>query len=494
MTLRPGETPGRAIAVFPFLKTSEPIRLGSFTFRSTDDVSGLDMDDATHVREISEMLFLQDELRIRSASYALLPVLDLDNRDCAVMKELECLQAMVGYCYSAPHPTLGKPFFYFEQASLALFSPEPVPIFLLRPEHHVMPASPTPPLTQDEWHRVIGYQGRYNFRHPFWVARGSRLYPPVPHIGLNISQDLASNLGQAFTEAPKHYLLPQLLLRGANEPTDRVLTAIQWYNRANTASEEDDVAIIHLSVALETLLGLPRDAKTDRFVDAVSLLLGRIERLNLWAEQFYAARSDVAHEGRTERLRFIPVKAKGSADGLRYQSLLAYGRQIFQLCVGALMFGAHLAEHAGLRAKLVTNQERFEVVCKTLDNDTLGPADRFAAIEETVALIDEFRFVAEEGLRLDTMVGAVRRGARTLLLCEDLADPILKERVESIAAAPHTADCFEALTAIQALQDLKTVPLGEPRSPRWIVRRLADIVWQYTFFQYYSLRDQKQKK
>jgi len=35
MPLRPGEEPGNAIAVFPFLKTSEPIRLGSLIFRST---------------------------------------------------------------------------------------------------------------------------------------------------------------------------------------------------------------------------------------------------------------------------------------------------------------------------------------------------------------------------------------------------------------------------------------------------------------------------
>jgi hypothetical protein len=477
MMLRPGETPGRAIAVFPFLKTSEPIRLGSFTFRSTDDVSGLEPDDAAHVRDVADMLFLQDDLRIRSASYALLPVLDLGKSDCAVLKELECLQAVVGYCYSAPHSTMGKPFFNFEQSSLVVFSPEPVSIFLVRPEHLVMPACDAEPLPQDEWHRVSGYQGRYNFRHPFWAAKGSRVYPPVPHVGLNISQDLAPNLLQAFTEAPKHYLLPQLLSPGASEAADRVLTAINWYNRANSASEEDDVALIHLAVAFETLLGLPREAKTERFVDAISLLLGRIERLNLWAEQFYDARSDVAHEGRTKRLHFVPVRQKGSSGGPRYQSLLAYGRQIFQLCVGALMFGAHLAEQAGMRAKLVTNQERFELVCKTLNDDALAPAERFAAIDDAVALIDQFRFVGEEGLRLDTMAGAVQRGAKTFLLCGDVPDPVLKERIEGIATAPRTDDFFEVLSAIQALHDLKTVPLGEPRSPQWIIRRLADIVW-----------------
>jgi len=70
--------PGRAIAAFPFLKTRDPITLGSFTFRSTDDVVGLDPEDATHVREVADMLYLQDGFRIRSASYAILPAIDLE--------------------------------------------------------------------------------------------------------------------------------------------------------------------------------------------------------------------------------------------------------------------------------------------------------------------------------------------------------------------------------------------------------------------------------
>ena len=85
MTLRPGELPGRAIAVFPFLKTTDPIQLGSFSFRSTDDTSDLEKDDASNVREIADMLFLKDDLRIRSASYAILPQLDLGKVDRGVV-------------------------------------------------------------------------------------------------------------------------------------------------------------------------------------------------------------------------------------------------------------------------------------------------------------------------------------------------------------------------------------------------------------------------
>jgi hypothetical protein len=395
------------------------------------------------VQEIVEMLFLQDDLRIRSAAYAMLPPLDLDKAE-PCLRELEQLQAIVAYCYSAPHPTFGHPFFHFEQASLTIFSPEPVTIFLVRPEHHVVATAPHSTLTPDQWHRVPGYQGRYNFRHPFWVAKSSRLYPPVPHLGLNISQDLAYDLMRCF-EAPQHHLLPELLRQPAAATAERVLTALTWHNRANALTSDDDSAIMHLAVAFETLLALPRDAKIDRFIDAVSLLLGRIPRINLWAEQFYDARSDVAHEGRTERLHFIPAKQKNQVDSPLYHSLLAYGRGIFRLCVGTLLFGAQLGASAGLQDKLVTNQERFQFICKTLDDKSLPVSDRFAAIHEAAVLTGEFRFVQETGLLIATMVGAVQSAAKNLLLCSDSLEPVFKQRIEDLAGAQRSGDSYEAL-------------------------------------------------
>ena len=97
---------------------------------STDDTVGLGTDDSAHVREIADMLFLQDDLRIRSAAYTILPALDLDKTQSCV-KELERIQAIVAFCYSHPHPTFGNPFLAFEHSSLAIFSPEPVSIILV---------------------------------------------------------------------------------------------------------------------------------------------------------------------------------------------------------------------------------------------------------------------------------------------------------------------------------------------------------------------------
>src|SRR5262245_55245810 len=114
-----------SFAVFPFLKTSAPVTIGGITLRSTVDTGDLSAVEAKQVKEIAEMLFLQDHLQIRSASYARVPFVDLDRSDevSATAQDLADLQAIVAYCYASPHPIFGDPFFQYEHASLALFSP-----------------------------------------------------------------------------------------------------------------------------------------------------------------------------------------------------------------------------------------------------------------------------------------------------------------------------------------------------------------------------------
>jgi hypothetical protein len=494
MTLRPGEVPGRAIAVFPFLKTTEPIQLGSFLFRSTDDTSDLENGDASNVRELADMLFLKDDLRIRSACYAMLPQLGLDELDAGVAPELERIQAIIAYCYSAPRHTFGDIFFHFEHASLAIFSPQPVSTFVVRPDHHVTPAGNLPSLEADEWHRVAGYEGRYNFRNAFWVVRGSRLYPPIPDIALNDSQDLAWDLGTAFSEAPHHHLLPTLIQEPLSENARRAVTAIRWYNRANSYLADESEAILSLAVGFEALLGLPRDHKTERFIDAICLLLGRVPRLNLWPVQFYNARSDVAHEGRTGRLRLMPTVKTRREKGPEYQSLISYGRLIFQLCVGSVLFGAHLAQRSALHDKLTTNQERLELICKTLDDKSLVPVDRFTAIDDIVATVHQYRYVSETGLRIETMLSALQAAAKNLLECDTSLDPALKARLSDLIAAKKSKDGYEILVALEAWHNvLQEGPL-EANSPEGIMRRVTEIVWDYTFMHYFWMKENRRNK
>jgi hypothetical protein len=479
-----------SIAIFPYLKTTAPTHIAAITLRSTTDTDGLPEEQATHVSTIASMLYLQGDYQIHAATYAIMPWTEPE----ATAQRLQHLQAIIAYCYTAPHPTLGTPFLHYEHASLLIFTPGPVTIFLVQPTDNVDHIGNNPPLVPDDRHEVQGYAGTYNFQHHFWAAKGSRLYPPVPHLSLNISQNLAADLQQFFQASVTYHALPWLLQARSNTIADRVLRAITWANKANSLTNDEQTSLVMLAVAFETLLDLPEDQKTNRLTDAIALLLGRVPRLDTWATQFYNARSAILHEGIAPQLRFAATDKKKPKDPQLYNSLLAYGREIFQLCVATLLQGAILAERAGLADKLITNQERYKTVCETLSDNTKDPAATLREIGPTLCVIETFRFVTETNSSLKTMLDATRLAAKNLLAAETV-EPPLGEHLERLATTPYAPDGFDALDALLAVNEAsKHAPRGEHDSPRNICLHLCDIVWKETFRHYYWTKQERQKK
>ena len=496
-----------SIAVFPFLKTSGPVPIGRITFRPTDDRSHLKHDPAERVAEIAQMLFLQDDLRIRSASYAVVPFIDLRQPNPDV-EELKRLQALVAYCYTVPHQVFGDPFLRYEHASLVIFSPNKVSIFLVSPDHHVERIEGGSSPAQDDRGKVQGYDGLYNFRHNFWVTKGSRLYPPIPSIGLNISQDLSRDVTEWFSTWPRDQLLWNLTTASANATADRILSAISWFNAANSFALNEEASIVNLAVAFETLLGLPEDRKTERLIDAVALLLGRIPRLDIWVSQFYRTRSEIVHEGRAHRVRFVATdsrkESKDPAEPL-YHPLLSYGRQVFQLCVETLLVGAALTRRGDLEEKFVTNQQRFAQICTALEDETLSVAERLQSIADKVETAERYRFVSERSLSIDTLVGCGRLAAQALLACDKELESNVREGLEKLVAAVRSRDRYEELHALLEVRDMsqqadgfagiqRTAVPTEMDSPKAIVFRLFDVIWWYTFMHLHWIKENRDRK
>lgn len=480
---------GYSIAVFPYLKTSGPVFLGGVNLRSTLDTEGLPDDQVQHVRTIAAMLFLQGQYQISSATYAIVPWANPEE----MTSTLRNLQAIIAYCYCAPHPTLGTPFLQYEESSMLIFTPGPVIGFIVQPDHNVRYVGSIPPPVPDERHELPGYTGLYNFQHHFWVCQGSRVYPPVPHPSLNLSQDLACDTERFFRESTVYRHLPLLLARPMDANAERMLRAITWFNRANSSSNGDETNLVMLAVAFETLLEVPEDKKTERLADAIALLLGRVPRLETWASQFYDARSAILHEGRAVQLRFAATDEKKPKSPPLYNSLLAYGREIFQLCTSTLLLGAHLAARVGLGDKLITNQERFANICKVLSDTTQSPAVRLHQIAPTVRIINGLRFVAETDLRIQTMLDAVRLAAKCLLTCATI-EPALAERLNRLATTPFAPDGYGALDALrQVTEATRHTPQHGEDGPRDICLQLCYMVWMSTF-QYYFWRQQEREK
>ncbi|MCK1705025.1 hypothetical protein IVA86_27360 [Bradyrhizobium sp. 146] len=482
-----------AVAIFPFLKTSSPVRIGGYDFRSTNDVFGLPPHQATAIDELARMLFTQGDLRVKSASYAILPDVEVHSGDQR-LRHLAHLRDVVAYLYAAPHDVFETVFLSPEEISLVLFTPSRVSALLTRPEHHTESVSTVPGPEPDKGHYVPGYNGLYNLRHAFWLEPGSRLYGPKPHMTLNISQDLFLDFGHRMGRLPYYQLVLDLLEKPETPTSLRIFSALHWFNASNENGLSPSQALLNVAVAFETLLRLPESSKTDRLVDAISLLLGRTERLDEWAHQFYKARSQVAHEGNVGDQFFYPGGAgKGQTSGV-FGSLMLYGRQIFQLCVNTVLVGIDLAERADLREKLVSNNERFQKICELLQRKADTVSKRLTALEPVMRALERYRFVYGS-IDLGSQLTAVRLSASALGECNLSLAEDLANAVAGCAASKRADGELKQLAAIDALrsvfekQDLATL---EPEVR--VVRDLVELVWMNVFPRYYSLKEHNKGK
>lgn len=479
-----------SVAVFPFLKTSGAIQIGAYTFRSTTDVEGLPSEQANSVNEIAQMLFVQGDLRVKSASYAITPWLDVD-RSCAAIDQLSQLRTVLTYIYASPHEISESIFLRPEEVSLVLFMPSLVSVFLTRPEYHTenicAMAGPKP----NEQHEVVGYRGFYNFRHHFWIEPASRLYGPKPHITLNISQDLRTDIGHRSQFRTDYHLLLRLLQKPLTPAALRIYSALSWFNAANEHGLDPDRALLNLAVAFEALLRLPDSSKTERLVDAIALLLGRTERLDDWARQFYDARSRVAHEGRAgDRYFYSPGRNKHPS--ALFGSLMLYGRQIFQLCMSALLVGVDLAENADLQEKFVTNNERFEKICNLLRAEACLPGERLLGISSTLRALERYRFIPSREISRVTLITAVTYAAETLIECKL---PLPQNLADALTRCSISTRGDDELTRLGVVENLtnafESIDLTCFAPEARIVRDLAEIAWMSLFERYYLLNQSR---
>ncbi|MDZ4179677.1 MAG: HEPN domain-containing protein [Coriobacteriia bacterium] len=480
-----------SIAVFPFLRSGEPIKLGDFEFRSTSDLKGLTEEQATSVREVAAMLFLRDDLRIQSSLYAICPYIDMTYKPSDI-PALSDAQAVVAYLYGTPGPVHDSQFQSSEYSAMVVFSHADVPPSLVRPDRNVEPTQDRPALSADGLKGVPGYSVLYNFRHLFWVAAGSQIHSPIPGLSLNVDQDLHRDVETGRLRHPERVVPVLRLLESPRTPTTaRALTAIRWFNNANSEANSDDLSLVSLAIAFESLLGLPQTEKADRLVDSISLLLGRVPRLDTWAHQFYEARSSIVHEGRSQRVEFVATDSIKKGEGPLYQPLLSYGLRIFRLCLSTLLFGDRLAQDAGLEERFITNQERFQKACAVLNDSTVAAAERLGQLEPLVDAMERYMFVWEGSLKIESMLAAMRLAVQTLLE-NDVASRGTTLLLQSALAQLGETDVARQLEAVDALHNgLPNTPVGCDEPSVGTVGKMASVVSHYTFMYFFWLKRER---
>ena len=432
-------------AVFPYLKTRGRLRLRGIEFRSSDDLDDLAPVPREHLQALCAMFFLGDGVQIRRMTCASIPTGGDPSRQREAMKCAYEVQLLVGYLYSSPHPS-GGVFLPAESSTLFIFRPDRVPASLAW--HEPGEGEDVTILRQPRKSEIgflEGYEGRRNDTAHLWVAEGSRVYPELPHQTLNLSQTLAEDVGR-FLERDAYWAYRRLYLAEdfqqiSGTVPDRLFSGLEWYLRSCRHAISESEALVHLAIALESLLRVPSGERlTERFKDAVLTLIGPVPRLDSWLDQFYTARSKAVHEGVPHELMFFAVdqdqlkkkQSQGGEPRIPHRSLLEYGRRIFRLCLTNLVSAAENAEAISLDELFVHNRERIQAILRTLAEKDKPPGNRLHKIEATVHELHEYQGVLDEPHVSFDEVFAV---ARLIAEVFSSSDPTLTDEARTAIAS-----------------------------------------------------------
>ena len=489
-------------AFFPYLKTREPISYQGITIRSNDDLTDLPKDAFPHFEKLQAMFYLRDHLKIKHISYAFY-AFDDDRNVSKFAETLSEFQTLICYFYSSSHPSSGDPFLHYEHSSLYIFRPEEISESLLRNHPEVVEEMPEiRSLKLNDRNEVNGYEGVLNNKSYFWVTEGSRIFPPTAHLSLNLAQDLSSEFNHLFPLSDSYSsLLNYFAARSEKDSLgERILTALTWHNRSVRIDIDESEALVNLAIAFESLLDLERDKSlTARFKEAIGLLVGDVSRLDSWITQFYEARSSIVHKGRSPKLMFVPVDKPEKDNGkseLEYRTLVSYGRQIFVICVTTILTGAQLAKKLNLSSLLITNRERYERIYSLLREKDKNSTECILTTKQDVLEIEKYRFVPENGLKIDLLIGASKLMIKRYIESNPSIDVELAIQLQALVST-DSSDHYAALSLINKIndsmkhrQDFESDVQSNLHS---IVATLLESIWSYSFMYFYYLEDKRAK-
>jgi hypothetical protein len=445
----------------PYLKTEERIVIRGISFWPSQDLEAnneLDDDCKTHLRSLFSMFYLKNDGRIEQMTYTHFHLKPNHQKPSELIMRLREARIFIGFFYSSPHFPGGDPFLLHEHADLYLFSSAHVPKFLLGKENEVDKSSHDDKSLPDH---VEGYEGILNWHSQLWVASGSRIYPSLPDMWLNKTQDISSDL--KLIEY-KSYLWPMLSFLNsqdiANEETQlRVFTAMEWYNRSCSGHISDDVSLIHLATAFESLLNPPQGPDlTVRLKESLTLLLGNIPRLDSWIEQFYNARSKILHNGYWPYLGFYATDSdaykliiKRKQEGIVYRSLSAYGRRIFRLCLQIVLAGTLSTEASGLASLFFHNQERLQSICKILNSNDIDPNEKLRQASQSILDLHEYWLESEDLTDIKSVIGTGVLLIKTFLETKPLLPGEIEKDLLDIVNRQSELSEYEQLRLFEAL-------------------------------------------
>ncbi len=444
-----------AYAFFPYLITNARFRIRGIEFRSTLDTDGIPEDVREDLEILSSLFFLAGGARIKKMTCTWIDLSEDKEENDELLRRLQECHLLIGYLYSHPHPS-GSVFLPYENSSFYVFRKDDelglqgrIPASLIWEDHeHADRLDFVEATMRPSEEFIPGFVGTRNGRTHLWVAKDARIYPEIPHVILNFSQNIDINLQQMLSHA-YHWALRHLYYDAQGYPSDlrkRVFVSLEWYLRSCRHCIDEHEALVHLAIALESFLRLPSDQPkkeriTERLEEAVLTLLGPLPKLDIWVHCFYDARSKAVHEGEAGNTMFFPdsqnkkSKQTPGEDQSGHRSLLDYGRHVFRLCLASGLSGTSHARIVNLDARFITNQERIENICKILADEKLICERRMLGIRLLVGQLCDYEGKLDDPnrVKIASVIGAVRLAVKTIKTdtailskeCAEFADALL---------------------------------------------------------------------
>jgi len=420
-------------AIFPYLITTEPISIRGITFHSSNDLDGCSEDEKSHLQTLFKLFFFREDFRIIKMAHACLKYSKNRVEYYKLLQKLREAQTLIAYVYSSPefcgrNPFGGGPYplCSLEHSSLYLFFPKQYVVNPLDSAKYIRTLENVSEAAGAEISQILpGYIGYFNSSPLSEVVKGCRIYPPFPSFWLNYRNGMYEDF-RAFLALEDNWTFKYLMEDTTSltpKEEARIFNALEWHNRSIATNISEDIAIVNLAIAFESLLNLEQGEElSKRFQETVRILLGPIPLLESWLYQFYKARSGIIHEGRWPYLWFYSVRKKifdkilkGKEEETPCSFLTTYGRRIFRLCLNTILSGAVMADAAKLSSLLVPNQKRLDKICKELNKPDKPSNDRILAVEGEVFNLFNCRKEVGEVVELDALLGAGKLLIKTYL-------------------------------------------------------------------------------
>ena len=284
--------------VLPYLTTSNPMEIRGVVFRSSRDIDFFEDEVKDTFTKIFNMFYLKDDYKIDEMAYAYFEYqndIELKN----ILDDLVKIKILLSFLYSSPHPSNLSTGLKDEHAQMYLFYPMKISSTYTYEDYNVIYTGiGSPPKDTGIHDNIDGFHYSINDETDCYISMESKIYPTSRKMYLNIPQDLNNELIRlSFSENP---IVSMLLTNESFFQNDnRIFTAIKWYNSTNSFSYNEDMNIIHLAIAFESLFCIPKDEKIkETLITHFRLLLGEIDHIESWVTQFYNARSSLVHEGK----------------------------------------------------------------------------------------------------------------------------------------------------------------------------------------------------